>query len=171
MDKLLNISDSILYVCVDANLKVVDYNSFYRASFLHVESLYDIINPDDLDKFRKSLKGKNVTIRVKRGFKFELIRICVDKLHLNHYHILGVFLSDAPSETRSELRRLTRLLEDLQISFSHIFLKHLANIQGGLQIIESAEDEISRNQGLEIAKAASMSLREAISDGIKKYRI
>ena len=168
--ELIDLSDTIFYCSVDSGHKILTYNSLFKNNFDHHSHLSEVFHPEDLTKVKTCFKGKNVTVRVKRGFDYELVRI-VGGQNISLYSIVGVFLKDTPHETRAELSRVTRLLGDVIYQIGHVFLKHVSNIEGGHNIIEGAAAMDDVKIGLDISKRAAAALRESFIDGTIKYKL
>ncbi len=167
LDRLALLSDTLLYFVCDPTYRVIYSNNFFQNNIdITIGSnIFDFIDASDAGKFNKALssKARNVSIKIKvKGHKYELCRFTFDTLLNNHFHFLGVIISDTPHETREDNKRMKKTMESFKHFIHHELLAHHTKVEGGLQLLGMAKNELERKEAVLIIENASTALRLAI---------
>lgn len=167
LDRLALLSDNLLYFVCDPTYRVIYSNNFFQNTIdITIGSnIFDFIDSEDIDKFNKAInsKSKNFSIKIKvKGHKFELCRFTFDTFLFNHFHFLGVIISDTPHETREANKRMKNIIKSFKHHMNHELLSHQTKVEGGLKLLGMAESELERKEAVLIIENASAALRLAI---------
>jgi hypothetical protein len=150
---LIDGSKNWYYIQTDLEGVIVDYNKHFGDSFEHIQPfrVNDILHPKDLRVAQ--IKAERIsrlgekhltffearTVRADKTYSWGLYEIMSIK---GGFIILGIELFPSFEDGRGRLNKQSDLLRKINFSLNHSLRKHVANVEGLLQLLQINDDKV-----------------------------
>lgn len=150
---IIDNSQHFYYLQTDDKGVIVDKNKAFINSFQHIQpfSVFDIVHKDDVKTVVvNSLKAKRIgsirafearTVKEDSTYNYGLFEVLSIS---TGFTVVGVDLFPAYEDGTGRMRRQYKLLREINFMLNHGFRKHLANMEGLIQLTDSTDKRIAQ---------------------------